>query len=44
MLDKDGIERPEKLDENILQIKNVKRKVRFDDKYNFRPRNIFFRM
>lgn len=44
MLDKDGIERPEKLDENILQIKNAKRKVRFDDKYSFRPRNIFFRM
>lgn len=44
MIDKDGIERPDKLDENVLQIKNQKRKVKFDEKYSFRPRNIFFRM
>jgi 1-acyl-sn-glycerol-3-phosphate acyltransferase len=43
MIDKDGIERPDKLDEHILEIKNEKRKVKFDGNYSFRPRNIFFR-
>lgn len=43
MVDKDGIERPEKLDDNILEIKNETRKVKFDDKYNYKVRNIFFR-
>lgn len=44
MLDKDGFERPEKTDGNILEIKNEKRKVQFDEHYPFRPRNIFFRI
>ncbi len=44
MIDKDGIERPDKLDEHIIKIKNQKRKVVFDDKYPYRPRNIFFRL
>ena len=44
MIDKDGIERPDKFDGNILEIKNTTRKIKFDDKYNFKPRNIFFRM
>ena len=44
MIDKDGINRPDKVDENVLEIKNTTRKVKFDDTYNFRPRNIFFRM
>ncbi len=44
MIDKDGIERPDKLDENVLEIKNTTRKVKFDGTYSFKPRNIFFRM
>lgn len=44
MIDKDGIERPDKFDGNILEIKNTTRKIKFDDKYNFKPRSIFFRM
>ncbi len=44
MIDKDGILRPDKSDENVLELKNQKRKVMFDEKYSFRPRNIFFRM
>ncbi|MBE7075896.1 MAG: 1-acyl-sn-glycerol-3-phosphate acyltransferase [Clostridiales bacterium] len=44
MIDKDGIQRPDKPDENVLTIKNEKRKVKFDENYSFRPRNIFFRM
>lgn len=44
MIDKDGVERPDQLDGNVLTIKNEKRKVRFDGNYSFRPRNIFFRM
>ncbi len=43
MIDKDGIERPDTFDCNMIEIKNVKRKIKFDDKYSFRPRNIFFR-
>lgn len=44
MIDKDGIERPDKPDENILKIKHDKRNLNFDSTYNFRPRNIFFRL
>lgn len=44
MIDKDGIERPDKLDDNILEVKNDKRKLKFDGKYNYKPRSIFFRM
>lgn len=44
MLDKDGIERPDTPDGHVLERKNQKRKVQFDGKYNYRPRNIFFRM
>ena len=44
MIDKDGINRPDRPDDNILTIKNEKRKVKFDGNYSFRPRNIFFRM
>lgn len=43
MVDKDGIIRPEKLDDNIMVIKNETRKVKFDDTYSYKPRNIFFR-
>ncbi len=44
MIDKDGIERPDSPDQNMLEIKNETRKVQFDDKYPYRPRNIFFRV
>lgn len=44
MIDKDGIQRPDKLDENVLEIKNTTRKIKFNDQYDFKPRNIFFRM
>ena len=43
MIDKDGIERPDSPDGHILERKNQKRKVKFDGKYSYRPRNIFFR-
>ena len=43
MIDRDGFVRPEKQDENMLALKNQKRKVVFDGKYPYRPRNIFFR-
>ena len=42
MIDKDGIERPDSPDGHILERKNQKRKVKFDGKYSYRPRNIFF--
>lgn len=44
MIDKDGVQRPDAPDENILEVKHDKRKVKFDGEYNFRPRNIFFRI
>jgi len=44
MIDKDGVKRPDSPDGNILQIKNETRKVKFDESYPFRPRNIFFRI
>ncbi|MGN1200726.1 MAG: lysophospholipid acyltransferase family protein [Candidatus Caccovivens sp.] len=44
MIDKDGVERPDAPDENILKIKHDKRKIAFDGDYNFKPHNIFFRM
>ncbi len=44
MIDKDGIERPDSLDEHILKIQHDKRKIVFDGDYNFRPRSIFFRI
>ena len=44
MIDQDGIERPDKPDEHMMKIKNTKRKVRFDNTYPYRPRNIFFRI
>lgn len=44
MIDQDGIERPDNPDDHILEIKNEKRDIKFDDKYAYRPRNIFFRM
>ncbi|MBP3431510.1 MAG: 1-acyl-sn-glycerol-3-phosphate acyltransferase [Clostridia bacterium] len=44
MVDKDGFERPDKADGHILPIEHETRKVKFDDKYSYRPRNIFFRM
>ena len=43
MIDKDGFERPDSADQHILELKNQKRKVVFDENYRFRPRNIFFR-
>ena len=44
MIDKDGIQRPDTPDGHILERKNQKRKIQFDASYNFRPRNIFFRI
>lgn len=44
MIDKDGIQRPDTPDGHILERKNQKRKIQFDESYNFRPRNIFFRI
>ncbi len=44
MVDKDGIERPDCLDGHIMEIKNETRKVKFDGDYDYKPRNIFFRM
>ncbi len=44
MIDKDGIERPDTPDGHILERKNQKRKIQFDATYNYRPRNIFFRI
>ncbi|MBR1890331.1 MAG: 1-acyl-sn-glycerol-3-phosphate acyltransferase [Clostridia bacterium] len=44
MIDKDGIKRPDKTDEHMHEIKNANRKVKFDENYSFRPRNIFFRL
>lgn len=44
MIDKDGIERPNEFNSHENEIKHTTRKVMFDDKYPYRPRNIFFRM
>lgn len=44
MLDKDGIERPDSADEHIREVKDGKRKVKFDQNYPFRVRNVFFRV
>jgi len=44
MIDRDGIERPDNPSEHMLTIKNTNRKVKFDENYSFRPRNIFQRM
>lgn len=44
MIDKDGFERPDDASEHILEIKNQKRNVKFDEHYSFRPRNVFFRV
>ena len=43
MIDKDGIDRPDNPDEIARPIKNEKRKVKFDEHYNFRPRSVLFR-
>ena len=43
MIDKDGFQRPDVFDGHILELKNQKRRVVFDERYNFRPRNIFYR-
>ena len=44
MIDKDGIVRPDGVDQHVLEIKHETRKVKFDDSYDYKPRNIFFRM
>lgn len=44
MIDRDGIERPDSVDAHVMQIKNQTRTVKFDNTYDFRPRNVFFRM
>lgn len=44
MIDRDGIERPDKFDEHMRPIKHDTRKIKFDENYSFRPRNIFFRI
>ena len=44
MIDRDGIERPDKFDQHMRPITHDTRKIKFDDKYSYRPRNIFFRM
>lgn len=44
MIDRDGIERPDRFDQHMRPISHDKRKVKFDENYSFRPRNIFFRM
>ncbi len=44
MIDKDGIERPDDEHGHVLKQKHQKRKVKFDEKYPFRPRNVFFRI
>lgn len=43
MIDKDGIDRPDNPDEIARPIINEKRKVKFDEHYNFRSRSLFFR-
>ncbi len=44
MIDKDGIERPDQVDQHMRPIKKGKRKVKFDETYPYYPRNIFFRI
>lgn len=43
MIDKDGFERPDQANEHMLEMKHQTRRVKFDEKYSYRPRNIFFR-
>ena len=43
MIDKDGIERPDEFDGNVMEIKNETRKIKIDGNYPYKPRNIFFR-
>lgn len=43
MAEDKGVELIETGDGNFIQIKNQKRKVKFDGKYPYKPRNIFFR-
>lgn len=44
MIDRDGIERPDKTDAHMREIKHDNSKVKFDGSYNFKPRNFFFKV
>ncbi len=44
MIDKDGIKRPDKPDVHMRKIKHDKRKISFDKDYNFKSRNVLFRL
>ena len=43
MIDKDGIERPDDENAHMKPLKKGKRKVKFDESYNYRIRNPFYR-
>lgn len=44
MIDQDGIERPDDLNAHGRKLTEGTRKIKFDEKYNYCPRNIFFRI
>lgn len=44
MIDQDGIERPDDADHHMKPLKKGKRRVKFDENYNYRIRNPFYRL